>query len=112
MSEGLKLFLRRLSALDGMQFLARLKPNGLARSDADFGAGAGIATDTSLAGANAENAKSAQFNALSCRQSLLETLKDGIHRSFCPGAGQARALDHMMDDVLLNQWSNLAGPLQ
>ena len=36
-------------------------------------------------------------------KSLLEALEDRIHGSLRLGAGQARALDHMMDDVLLNQ---------
>jgi len=52
------------AGLDGVQFLAGLEPNSFSRSDADFGAGAGIAADSGFAGAYAEYAKSAQFDAL------------------------------------------------
>ena len=92
-----------------MQFLAGLEADGLAGSDADLGAGAGIAADAGFAGADAENAKSAQFDALAGGQGLLQALENRIHRSLRLGARQARALDYMMDDVLLNQWGNLAG---
>ena len=92
-----------------MQFLARFETNGLAGGYADFGTGAGIAADTGFAGADAENAKSAQFDALAGGQGLLEALEDRIHRGLRLGARQAGALDYMMDDVLLNQRSNLAG---
>ena len=92
-----------------MQFLARFEAYGLAGGYADFSAGAGIAADTGFAGADAENAKSAQFDALAGGQGLLEALEDRIHRRLCLGARQARALDYVMDDVLFNQRSNLAG---
>ena len=92
-----------------MQLLARFEADGFAGSDADLSAGAGIAADAGFAGADAENAKSAQFDALAGGQSLLEALEDRIHRGFCLGARQARALDYLMDDVLFNQWGNLAG---
>jgi hypothetical protein len=93
-----------------MQFLARFESHGFARGYADFSAGAGIAADTGFAGADAKDAKSAQFDALAGGQSLLQTLKNRIHRSLCLGARQTCALDYMMDDVLLNQRGNLAGP--
>ena len=92
-----------------MEFLARLESDGLAGGNADLGSGPRIAADAGLAGADAEDAKPAQFNALAGRQSLLQALEDRIHRRFGLGAGQARALDDVMDDVLLNQWGNLAG---
>ena len=41
-------------------------------------------------------------------RACLRPLEDRIHRGFRLGAGQARTLDYMMDDVLLNQWGNLA----
>jgi len=92
-----------------MQFLARFKAHRLAGGNADLGAGSGIAANAGFAGADAEDAKSAQFDALAGGQSLLEALEYRIHRGLCLGTGQARALDYMMDDVLLNQWSNLTG---
>jgi hypothetical protein len=93
-----------------MEFFARFEANGFAWSYADLGAGAWIATDSGFAGADAEDAKSAQFDAFAGGKSLLQALKNRIHRGFCLGPRQSRALDYMMDDVLLNQWGNLAGP--
>jgi hypothetical protein len=92
-----------------MQFFAWLETDGFAGGYADFSAGAGIAADPGFAGADTENAKSAQFDALAGGQSLFETLENRIHRGFRLGARQAGALDYMMDDVLLNQRGNLAG---
>ena len=94
--------LGRFAVVKRMQLLARLEADCLAGSDADFGTGAGIAADAGFAGADAEDAESAQFDALACGESLLQALEDRIHRGLSLGAGQARALDHMMDDVLLN----------
>lgn len=91
-----------------MQFLARLKPHGFSRSDAYFGSCAWIATDAGLAGANAEDAKSAQFDALASRQRLFEAFEDRVDGRFGLGTRQTRALDYVMDDVLFNQWGNLA----
>ena len=92
-----------------MQFLARLESYGFARGYAHFSAGAWVAADAGFAGANAEYAESAQFDALTCGQGLLQALEDRIHRGFSLGARQARALDYMMDNVLFNQRGNLAG---
>jgi len=92
-----------------MKLFARLEAYRFAGGDADFGAGAGIPADASFAGADAEDAKSAQFDALPGGESLFQALENRIHRGLCLGAGQARALDYMMDDVLLNQWSILVG---
>ena len=92
-----------------VQFFAGLEAHSFAGSDADLGAGAGIAADAGFAGADAEDAKPAQFDALAGRQSLFQALEDRIHRSLSLGAGQARALDHVMNDVLLNQSGYLAG---
>jgi hypothetical protein len=93
-----------------MELFARFEANGLAGGYADFGSGARIAADSGFAGSDAENAESAQLDALAGGKSLLEALEDRIHRSFRLGPRQSRALDYMMDDVLLNQWGNLAGP--
>jgi hypothetical protein len=86
-----------------VKLLAWLKTHGFAGSDVDFGPGAGIAANAGFAGADAEDAKSAQFNALAGRQSLLEALEDRVHRSFSLGARQARALNHVVNDVLFDQ---------
>ena len=93
-----------------MQFLARLEANRLAGGDADFGPGARIAPDSGLACADTEYTKAAQLNTLTGSKSLFQALEDRINRGLRLGAGKAGTLDHMMDDVLLNQWGNLVGP--
>src|SRR5271157_2630406 len=99
----------RVAVFQRMQFLARFEAHSLAGGDAYLGTGSRIAADPGLAGAHAEDAKPAQFDALSVGESLFEALENRIHRSFCLAPGKACTLDYMMDDVLLNQWGNLAG---
>jgi hypothetical protein len=91
-----------------MQFLARLKANSFAGRDADFGAGTWITTDSSFAGADTKNAKSAQFDALTGGESLFQAIKNRIYCALNLGAGKARALDYIVYDILFDQWSNLA----
>ena len=92
-----------------MKLLAGFEADSFAGSDADLGAGSRIAANAGFSSADAKNAKSAQFDALAGGQGLLEALEYCIHRSLRLSAGEASALDYMMDDVLLNQWGNLAG---
>ena len=87
-----------------MKFLAWLEADRFTRRDADLGAGAGVAADAGLARTDAEDAKAAQLDALAGRESLFEALEDRIHGSLSLRAGQTCALNHMMYDVLLNQW--------
>jgi len=107
-SEGLaslrQALLGRLAAVDRMQFLAGFEAHRLAGDDADLFAGAGIAADAGFPGADAEDAEAAQLDALTGGKSLFEALEDCIHGRLRLGAGQASTLNHMMDDVLLNQW--------
>ena len=91
-----------------MQLFTGLETHGLARRDADLSAGSGIPPDTGFAGANAEHAKTTEFNALARCERFLKSLKDCIDCRFGLGAGQACALDHMVDDVLFNQSGHLA----
>ena len=51
------------SRLDGVQFLAGLEPDSFSWGDADFGSGAGIATDAGFARTDAEDAETAQLDA-------------------------------------------------
>jgi hypothetical protein len=69
-----------------MELFARLEANGLAGGYADFGTGAGISADAGFTGADAENAESAQFDALAGGESLFEALENRIHRGFRLGA--------------------------
>jgi hypothetical protein len=92
-----------------MQLFAWLESNCLPGGDVDLGTGSGISTDAGLASPDAKDAESSQFDALACGQSLFETLEDRIHRRLCLGPWESRSLDYVMDDVLFNQRSNLAG---
>ena len=62
--------------IEGVEFLARFEPDGFAWRDADLGASAWITANARLAGADAENAKTPQFDAVARGKSLLQTLKD------------------------------------
>ena len=92
-----------------MKLFAGFEPYSLAWGDAHLSACAGIAANAGFAGADAENAKSAQFDALARGQGLLQALKDRIHGCLRLGPWKAGALDYVMDDVLFNQWGILAG---
>ena len=93
-----------------MQFFARLEANSFSWGNVDLGPRSGIAADSSFSRADAENAESAQFDALTGCQGLLEAFEHGVHCRFRLGARQSCALDHLMNDILLDQWSNLAAP--
>jgi len=96
------------SGLQTVQLFAGLETHGFAGGDAYLSAGAGIAADAGLAGANAEDAEAAQFEALAGREGLFKSFENRIHSRFSLGARQAGALNHLMNDVLLDQWSFLA----
>jgi hypothetical protein len=91
-----------------MQFFTGFEADGFAGRDADFCAGSRIAANAGFASANAEDTESAQFNALTSCERFLKSLKHGVDCRFGLGAGQACALDHMVDNVLFNQSGHLA----
>jgi hypothetical protein len=89
--------------IQGVQFFAGLESHGFAGRDADLGTGAGVAPDSGFAWAHAKNAKTAQFDAVSCSEGEFESFKDGVYSRFSLGPRQASALDHVMNDILLDQ---------
>lgn len=97
------------ASVEGVQLFAGLEADGFAGGDADLSAGARVAADAGFAGADAEDAESAQLNALARCKSLLKSLEDGVHGSLSLGARQTRPLNHMMNNILFNQGSHLAG---
>jgi hypothetical protein len=86
-----------------MKFFAGLKSHGFTRGYAHFRASARIAADTGFARTNAENTEAAQFNAISGGESFFESLKNSIDSGFSLGSRQTSALDHVMDNILLDQ---------
>ena len=103
------LFAGSAACVEGVQLFAGLEADGFAGGDANLSAGARVAADAGFAGADAEDAEAAQLDALAGGQGLLEALEYGVHGCLGFGAGQARALNHMMNNILLDQCGHLAG---
>jgi hypothetical protein len=86
-----------------MELLAGLEAHGFAGSDADFGAGARIAPDARFAGADIEDAKAAQLDALAFGERALEGLEYCIDSRLGFVALQPGAFNHLVNDVLFYQ---------
>jgi len=91
------------ACFQNVQLFAWLEAHSLARRDADFSASSGVAADAGLARTDAEDAKAAEFDAVARRESLFQSLKNGIHGRFSFGSWQACPFDHVMDNILLDQ---------
>jgi hypothetical protein len=89
--------------VEEVKFLAGLEADGFAGSDADLGAGAGIAADAGFAGTDIEDTEAAQLDALALGEGLFEGLEDGIDSGFGLVALEAGALNHLVNDVLFYQ---------
>ena len=96
------------TGFERVEFFAGFETHGLAGRDADFGAGARVASDAGFARTDAEDAESAEFDPVSCGESLLEAFEDGVDSRFSLGSRQACPLDDVMDNILLDQ---CRGPL-
>jgi len=103
-----KLFSVLAGCVKRVQFLAGLEANCLAGGDTDLSDSSRISADAGFPRTDTEHAKTAQFDALACGESLFQALKDRIDGGFRFGSGQTGAFDYMMDDVLLDQRGNLA----
>lgn len=93
----------------GVQLFARLEADSLAGSDADLSTSAWIAADAGFARTDAEDAEAAELNAIARGESSLQTFEYGIHGGLRLGSRQARSLDHVMDNILLDQCRRLMG---
>lgn len=89
--------------IEGVQLFSGLEANRLAGCDADFGSGSGVAAYAGFTGTDAEDAETAQFNAVAGSQGILEALEDRIHSSLSLGSRQACPFDDVMDNILLDQ---------
>ena len=85
--------------LQRLQILAGLEPYGFPWRDVDFGAGARIAPDAGLAGANVKDPKTAQLDAVSFGQGSLHTLEYGFDGQFGFGLRDAGLRYDLVDDV-------------
>src|SRR3972149_2682754 len=98
--------MRRKRRSDGLEFLAWLEADGLARRNVHFLTGAGIAADAGLTGLDGEDAEQSEFDALSAAQGAFQGLEDGLDGVLGLGPGDAGGGDHFVDNVQLNQRSS------
>src|SRR5438105_2840024 len=68
--------------IDGLQFFPGLEADSLSGRDIHFSAGAWIASDAGLAGADVEDSEAAQLDAVASRQGLLHAFKHGLNGGF------------------------------
>src|SRR5262252_2799108 len=103
----------RRGVFESLKFFAGLEANGFSRRDADLFAGAGIATNASFSGLDAEDAELAKFDALPAAEGALERLKDGFDGLLRFGAADVRLCDHCVYDVELdhNRPPRIRGPM-
>ena len=92
--------------VDLVQFLAWLEANGATRSNADLAAGSGVSPDPGLARSHAEHAKATQFDPVACGKRLLQAIKYAVNRGLGFHPWQSGSLNHLVNDVLLDQRSN------
>ena len=60
-------------------------------------------SNAGLAWADVKHAEAAQFDAVAFGQGLLHALKNGLYRALGFGLGDARAVDHFVNDVKFDQ---------
>jgi len=87
------------SLLDGLQFFAGFEANRFPGRDIYFRAGAGIAPNSSLPGADSEHTKAAKFDAIASGKRLLHAFKDGLDRHFGLGFGDASLGDNFVNQI-------------
>src|SRR5271168_4564911 len=75
---------------EALQFFAGFESHGFARGNADFFAGAWVATNAGFAGLDAEDAEAAEFNALAAAEGHFERLEDGLDSLLRFGAADIR----------------------
>jgi len=91
-----------------VELFAWFEADGFAWSDGDLGACAWIAADACLAWFDGEDTETSKFDAVAADKALLHGVKDSVDSRLCLGLGQAGAIDYPLDDVLLDQESNLS----
>src|SRR5271169_6285339 len=90
-----------------LQLLAGFEAHRFAGRDADFLAGARIAADASLAGADVEHAKTAELNALAFAKGVLHGFEDGLDGLLRLGPAHTRLAHHRIHDIELDHTSLL-----
>ncbi len=98
---------RREVLLQGLQFLPGLEAHGLSRWNGNFGAGPGISPNPRFARLDIEDAKAAQFDAISLLQGLFHGFENGFDRHFGFCFRYAGFIDDFVNDIQLDQFSLL-----
>src|SRR5512146_2251347 len=88
--------------VDGVQLLAGLEADGLARWNVDFGAGTRIAADAGLARTDVEDAETAKLDAIALRKCLFHRLEDDFHRALGLRLGDAGPAHDFVDNIELD----------
>lgn len=94
--------------IDGLQLLARLKPNGFTRRNIHFRTSARIAPDPCLARPHVKYAEAAEFNPLTLAQGFFHAFKNGLHGQLSFGLGDTGLVDHFVDDIELYHLGQLS----
>jgi hypothetical protein len=92
-----------------MKLFAGLEANCFAWSNGDFRARSWVASDAGLARLYRKDAESAKFDAITCYESLLHALEDGINSRFRFRPWQAGTLNHPLYKILLNHLAAVLG---
>src|SRR5712692_6979124 len=101
---------KNYTLLQGLQLLARLEANRLARRDSHLGAGARVAANAGLAWTDVEDAEAAQFDTLALRQRPLHGFEHSLNSHFGFCFRDAGSVDHFVDNIELDQAPLLIGP--
>lgn len=94
---------RSMDSVEQVQVFPWLEANGPARLDWDLRSGAWISSNSGFTGANAEHAKSAQFDSVSRCQGIFHALEHRIDSCFRLNARQACPIRNFVHHILFNQ---------
>src|SRR5258707_11842993 len=89
--------------LQRLQLLTGLEAHCFAWRYGDLRAGARIAANAGFARAHVEDPEAAQLDTLAAAQGALHAFENGLHRHLRLGFGDARFIDHFVDDIELDQ---------
>jgi hypothetical protein len=89
--------------VEQMKFLAGLEPDSLARRDADFSTGTGIAANARLARFYGKDAEATKLDSVPRDEALLHGVKDGVYRCFRLDLWKASSVYDPLDEILLDQ---------
>lgn len=85
-----------------LQFAPRFEADGTSRHNLHFGSSARITPDPCFSRLDRKHAEAAQFDAVARHESSLHALKYGIHGLLGPGSWKSSAIDHPLNQILLD----------